>query len=47
MNWHDPTQISLEASLSFKLLVHWRKFLLKICLKMKEVKENSVDKLGQ
>jgi len=42
VNWHVPIQILLEVSLSLKLLVYWKEFLLKICLKMKDVKENSV-----
>jgi len=36
VNWHVSIQISLEVSLSLKLLVYWREFLLKICLKMFE-----------
>ena len=46
MNWHVSTQMSLEVSLSLQLLVYWREFLLKICLKMKDVKENSVQWTG-
>jgi len=42
VNWHVSIQISLEVSLSLKDLVYWREFLIKICLKMKDVKENSV-----
>ena len=42
MNWHVSIQISLEASLSSQVLVYWREFLIKICLKMKDLKENSV-----
>ena len=30
------------SSIFLKVLVHWREFLIKICLKMKDVKENSV-----
>jgi len=26
VNWHDSIQISLEVSLSLKLLVYWREF---------------------
>jgi len=42
VNWHVSIAISLEVPLSLKLLVYWREFLFKICLKMKDVKENSV-----
>jgi len=36
VNWHASIQISLDVSLSLKLLVYWREFLLKICFKMFE-----------
>jgi len=42
VNWHISIQISLDVSLSLKLLLYWREFLLKICLKMQDVKENLV-----
>jgi len=42
VNWLVSIQISLEVSLSLKLLFYWREFLLEVCLKMKDVKENSV-----
>jgi len=34
--------ISFEVSLSLKFLIYWNEFLLKICLKMKDLKENSI-----
>ena len=34
VNWHVSKQVSFEVSLSLKLLVYLREFLLKICLKM-------------
>jgi len=43
VNGHVSIQISLEVSLSLKLLVYWKEFLSAICLKMKDVKENSVE----
>jgi len=41
VNLHVYIQISLKVSLSLKVLVYWR-VLIKICLKMNDVKENSV-----
>jgi len=32
--WHVSNQITFEVSLSLKLLVYYREFLSKICLKM-------------
>jgi len=42
VNWHVSIQISLGVSLSLKLLLYWKEFLLKVCLKMKDVTENSL-----
>ena len=42
VNWHVSIQISLEVSLSLKLLVYWKEVLLKIRFKMEDVTENSV-----
>jgi len=36
VNWHVSIQISLEISVSWKLLDYWREFLLKICFEMLE-----------
>jgi len=52
VNWHVSIQISLEISLSLKLLVYWREILLKIRLKMfenerRKGKFSSTDRLGQ
>ena len=52
VNWHASIKISLEVSLSLKLLVYWREFLLKICLKMfenerRKGKFSSMDRLEQ
>ena len=42
VNWHVSIQISLEVSLSLKLLVYGKEVLLKIHLKMEDVTKNSV-----
>jgi len=42
VNWRVSVVISLEVSLSLKLLVSWKEFLIKICLKLKDTKDNSV-----
>jgi len=44
LNWHVSKKISFEVSLSLKLLVYWRDFLLKMFenVKVKDVKEYSV-----
>jgi len=34
VNWHVSNQISFEESLSLKLLVYKREYLLNICVKM-------------
>jgi len=52
MNWHVSIEISREVSLSLKLLVYWREFLLNIFLKMFEnerskAKFSSMDRVGK
>jgi len=52
VDWHVSIQISVDVSLSLKLLVYWREFSLKICMKMFENKKckekfSSMDRLGQ
>jgi len=44
VNWHLSIQISLEVSLSLKVVVYWRVFNKDLFenVKMKDVKENSV-----
>jgi len=48
VNWHVSIQISLEVSLSLKLLVYWKEFLLDFFEnERREGKCSSMDRLGQ